>query len=197
MHLKVFIPAKHTHYMNFYDLLKKRKSVRSYIKEKTVSWKEVAEIIDYANQVPLAGNIPTLNYIIVSEQKKIMQIADACQQGFLADVSAIIVVCSRKEQLLRNFEKKGEMFAHQEAGAAINNMLLAISEAGMASCWIGHFSDRIIKRLLKIPKEVEVEAIIPIGYEAPVKLGDRKKATAKPKIEDTLYFEEWDKNKRQ
>ena len=42
-------------------------------------------------------------------------------------------------------------------------MLLKITDLGLASCWIGAFYDEAVKRILGIPEEIEVEAIIPIS----------------------------------
>lgn len=182
--------------MDFDTLVKKRKSIRKFLPNKEVSWKEVVDLVDYANYIPLAGNIPILKFIMADDKNTIVKVSQACQQEFIADASALIIVCSQKKQLINNFDKNGEVFSHQEAGAAINNILLAITQTGLASCWIGHFSDRIIRRTFKIPKDVDIEAIIPIGYEAPLVMGDKKSIPKKPKVEDSLFFGEWDKNKR-
>ena len=61
----------------------------------------------------------------------------------------------------------------------------------MATCWIGHFTDEQIKRVLKIPEKINVEAMFPIGYEF------RKPVTRKIKadLDNSLYFNEY-KNKK-
>jgi nitroreductase len=65
---------------------------------------------------------------------------------------------------------------------------LKIEESGLASCWVGYFAEAQIKRLLKIPDEVNIEAILPVGYEW------EKKRTRKMKIDmdRILYFNEYD-----
>ncbi len=179
--------------MDFETLARKRRSVRDFNTSKKPDWKKVIDAIDTANQIPLAGNIPVFKFIFVEDKEKIAKLADACQQDFIADAPYLIAVCSKKEQLTRNFSGKGEMFTRQEAGAAIQNFLLKVVEDRLASCWIGHFSERIIKRLLKIPKEWDVEALLPVGYEVPQRIA---KPVIKPKIEDTVFFEEWGDKKR-
>ncbi|MBS3055764.1 nitroreductase family protein [Candidatus Pacearchaeota archaeon] len=180
--------------MDFDTLARKRRSVRNFNPNKKPDWKKVIDAIDTANQIPLAGNISILKFIMIEDREKIAKITDACQQDFIQDAHYIVVVCSKKEQLTRNFSGKGEMFTRQEAGAAIQNFLLKVVEDGLASCWIGHFSERILKRLLKIPKDWDIEALLPLGYEARARISS--KPPIKPSIEDTVYFEEWKEKKR-
>jgi nitroreductase len=182
--------------MDFDGLTKKRKSCRSFIAGKSVDWHDVVDIVDSANQIPSAGSISIIKSIMVEDAYKIAKLADACQQDFIRDAPVILVVCSQKDQLLRNFEKKGEVFAHQEAGAAINNILLASTEKGLASCWIGHFSDRLVKRVMKIPKDIDIEALIAIGHASSFNPMGKGKVYSRPKIGDTLYFEKWEEKKR-
>ena len=180
--------------MDFDTLARKRRSVRDFNPSKKPDWKKVIDAIDVANQIPLAGNIPILKFIFIEDKDKIAKIADACQQDFIQDAPYVIVVCSKKEQLTRNFSSKGEAFTRQETGAAIQNFLLKAVEDGLASCWIGHFSERTLKKLLKVPKDFDIEALMPIGYEAQSRISS--KPPVKPHIEDTVFFEEWSKKKR-
>jgi nitroreductase len=43
-------------------------------------------------------------------------------------------------------------------------MVLTAQELGIGSCWIGWFSEKRVKEILKIPKEQEVIALLTLGY---------------------------------
>lgn len=90
-----------------------------------------------------------------------------------------------------SYKERGKKYCKQQAGAAIQNFLLKIHESGLATCWIGHFDDTKVKEILRIPEDIEVEALFPIGYEY------RKPLTKKEKVrlDSVLYFEKY-KNKR-
>lgn len=88
-------------------------------------------------------------------------------------------------------ENRGEVYARQQAGAAIENFLLSIENHGLSTCWVGYFSEYQIKRELEIPDEINVEAVFPIGFEFETKL-TRK---AKIDIDDILYFNHYGQNK--
>ena len=72
----------------------------------------------------------------------------------------------------------------------MQNFLLKLTEAKLATCWVGHFVDDEIKDILDIPKDIHVEALFPIGY-----------AFEKPKekryidLDAVLYFNKYGNKK--
>jgi nitroreductase len=167
-----------------------RHSVKKF-KSKKPDWRTIIKCIDSSRYAPMAGNNFTLKFILVDDKEKIEKISEACQQNFVGDVNYIVVVCSNPSRLVNAYEKNGRKFNKQQAGAAIENFLLKIEEEKLATCWVGYFIEDNIKNLLKIPKEVEIEAIFPIGYEL------EKSYTRKEKtdLDNILFFNEF-KNKK-
>lgn len=173
--------------MEFDDVLKNRRSVREYSK-KEVDFFEIASICESAVQAPMAGNIYSVRSIIVSDKQKKIKIAEACHdQEFIIDASHIIIVCSDPSQLNRSYEEKGKIFARQQAGAAIENMLLKATNFGLATCWIGAFNENELKRILAVPDNIQIEAVIPVGYQKGAKTITKKK----PELKSTIFFEKW------
>jgi len=43
-------------------------------------------------------------------------------------------------------------------------MILQACELGLGTCWIGAFREDEVKRILKIPEQVRVVAMTPLGY---------------------------------
>ena len=172
--------------MDLDKAIKERRTVRSFKKIKKVNYKHVIEAIECATKSPLAGNIPYVKFILVQDKEKIKELAEAAQQHFIADTDYVVVVCSDKKFLTKNYYERANMYARQAAGAAIENFLLKITELGLATCWIGAFSDDTVKRILKISDDIDVEAFFPIGYE----LG-KGKQKAKANLDDVLFFDEW------
>lgn len=171
--------------------VKERRSVRNFKKTKKVSYKDVISVIECGIKAPLAGNIYCLKYILVSDKEKIKQLAAASQQDFFEDVDFVIVVCSDISILKKHYYDRSLSYLKQEAGASIEHMLLKVADLGLSSCWVGAFSDEEVKRVLEIPDNIEVEAILPVGYE----LG-KTKQLAKPDLDNVLFFDFW-KNKFQ
>jgi nitroreductase len=173
--------------MEFDEVIKKRASIRRYSSKKP-KIEEVIKCIKTANLAPSAGNLDFLRYIIVEDFKKIEKIADACQQKFIQQAQILVVVCSDRKRANILYEDRADAYIRQGAGAAIENFLLKITEMGLASCWVGAFCGNIVKSELRIPDEIEVEAILPVAYQAKF---DKTKQKHKLPIDERLFFETW------
>src|SRR3972149_2646020 len=150
--------------MQLDDAIKQRNSTKKFSSKKP-DWREIIECIDSMRHAPIAGNIPTLKIVLVSNREKIAEIGEACQQNFISQAHYVIVVVSDPVKTLNSFGKRGEIYVRQQAGAAIQNLLLKVEEKKLAACWVGHFGEGQIKRILKVPDKGQIEAVIPIGYE--------------------------------
>lgn len=170
--------------------IKERHSVRKF-SNKQPNWRDIIECIDTMRYAPTAGANTTLKIIMVSDKDKIRKIADACSQDFVGQVYYVVVVCSNSERLENAYGKNGEKFNKQQVGAAIQNFLLKIQEKKLATCWVGYFVEYMIKEILTIPEDIQVEAVFPIGYE----FDKPKTRKEKIDIDNILYFDEY-KNKK-
>ena len=47
---------------------------------------------------------------------------------------------------------------------ALEHLILAATEQGLGTCWIGAFKEQLVKDILGIPKELKVVALTPVGY---------------------------------
>lgn len=179
--------------MQLDEAIKSRKSIRNFSSKKP-DWRDIIESIDSARFAPMSGNIYSLKFIIVDDQEKIQKLSECCQQDFVGKVHYVVVACSEGKKTQNVFEGRADKYLRQQAGAAIENFLLKIEEAGLSTCWVGHMCENIIKKVLEIPKEVEIEAIFPIGYESKAK-GSQPKKKKKTELDNILYFNKW-KNKK-
>ena len=51
-------------------------------------------------------------------------------------------------------------------GIAMEHIALSAVEEGLGTCWIGSFSQKEAKEVLKIPEKYKVVALMPIGFPA-------------------------------
>jgi len=176
--------------MNLQDAIKKRKSVRRYF-DKKPDWRKIIRAIDMARFAPSAGNNLVLKFILVSDEKKIVKLAEATQQDFVGTAKYIVVAVSDDSKLVRSYGDRGLRYAPQQAGAAIENFLLALTEQNLVTTWVGYFYDQQVKEILGIPENLSVEGIFPIGEETKIKTSEKQKV----ELENILYFDKW-KNKK-
>jgi nitroreductase len=176
--------------MDFNTVVRKRKSIRSF-KKKKASWKDVLEAVDAANQGPFAGNHNNLKYLIVEDKEKIKDLAAHCEQDWISQAGILIVVCSDDTHVENLYGERGRVYSRQQAGAAIQTILLKLTELGLGSCWVGAYSDDLVRDTLKIPEPIQIEAIIPIGYE-----NKKEPKKEKKSLESSLFWEQWNQDKR-
>ena len=176
--------------MDLDKAIKERHSVRKF-KDKKPSWKKIIECMDAMRYAPMAGNNFTLKLILVDDSEKIQKIAEACQQQFINTAKYVVIACSNPALPKNSYDEKGKMYVRQQAGAAIQNFLLKIQEVGLATCWVGSFVEEQIKRELKIPANIQVEAIFPIGFEF-----EKTKKRLKIDMDTILYFNKYGNKKK-
>jgi nitroreductase len=132
-----------------------------------------------------------MKFILVSDKEKILKIAEATQQAFVGSASYIIVAVSDDSKLVRSYGERGVRYSSLQAGAAIENLLLALTELGLVTTWVGHFYDEQIKDELSIPENLIIEGVFPIGIETKIKTSEKPKV----ELENILYFDKWKNDK--
>ncbi|MDO8516982.1 MAG: nitroreductase family protein [Nanoarchaeota archaeon] len=173
--------------MDLDKAIKTRKSVRRYSNKKP-DWRDIIKAIDFVRFAPMAGNTFSMKFILVSDKEKIRELQEACQQSFVSQAQYVVVAVSNDSKTIMSYgDDFGKKFSRQQAGAAIQNLLLKLNSMGLATCWVGYFSEEQIKRALKISDKMIVEAIFPIGYETKVK----ESRKSKPDLENVIFFDEY------
>lgn len=178
--------------MEFGKAVEKRNSVRSF-KDRKIDFRDIMYAVDAANKAPCAGGNYNMKFLIVEDAEKIKMIAKFADQHWIADAPVVVVACSDETHLEHMYGERGRIYCRQQAGAAIENFLLKLVDSGLSACWVGAFSDELIKQALKIPAHINIEALIPIGYEKP---GRVKKAHKERPLENALFWDKWGEHNR-
>ena len=147
--------------MDFTDVIKNRRSHRKF-KEDIVEDEILERIIEAARLAPTWSNKQGARYIIVKNKALIKEIADATNQKWIENVPMLIVVCispSRSGKNLSNLE-----YFTVDAAICMEHIVLAATNEGLGTCWVGLFNEDKIKEALSIPEKVRVIAFTPLGY---------------------------------
>ncbi|MFQ6061689.1 MAG: nitroreductase family protein [Methanosarcinales archaeon] len=151
--------------MEVYEAIEKRISVRKF-KPDSISDEILQKILHAGTLAPNAFNSQPWEFIIIKDQdlkEKLIEMRAHIprQKEALSTAPVILVVCYYKEH---------GVDAVASAYTCIENMLLAATDEGLGAVTLT-FHGKKIKRILKIPKGIDVAAVIPIGYpaEIPVK----------------------------
>ena len=72
-------------------------------------------------------------------------------------------------------------------GICFEHVILAAAAEGLATCWIGWFSEENVKEVLKIPKKYKVLGITPLGYS----VKSKGEVTERKPLEKIVHYEEF------
>lgn len=178
------------YFMQLKDAVESRRSVKRFHHKKP-DWKKIIRAIDAGRFAPSAGNNFVTRFILVSSEGKIAKLAEASQQDFVGKAQYVVVVVSDPSRLVQDYGERGERYCAQQAGAAIQNFLLALTEQKLVTTWVGHFYDEQVKDVLGIPDKMKVDAMFPIGKETKIESRTRRKL----KLENVLYFNKFGSKK--
>lgn len=160
--------------MNVEEALKQRKSIRKYT-AKAVNMDTICQIIEAARFTPSSGNIQNWRIIIVMNEDKRREIATAClKQMWMTQAPVHLVICNIKTDVKRMYGERGELYGIQNCAALTQSILLMATEKKLASCWVGAFDRHAISRILKLPDNIEPEAIITLGHSIDKSISKRQ-----------------------
>jgi nitroreductase len=150
--------------MEFYDVIRTRRSVRKFLK-KGIPDEVLDRILEAARVAPSGGNSQPWRFVIVKDQDKKKKIADACyEQDFVTQAPVVIVCCSIK--CSSGYEPWQDDAGWRDTIIAVDHLILAARNEGLGTCWVGAFYEEPIKEIVRVPKDVKVVIVVPVGYPA-------------------------------
>ncbi len=145
--------------MEFYDVIKNRKSIRKY------SAKEVPEdvldrILEAARWAPSWANRQCWRYIVVDDPVTLQRIVPYRAMTWGAPM--FVVACADPA----NSGHKNDMdYYLVDVAISMEHLILAAAAEGLGTCWIGGMLDEaVVKSTLGIPDNMKVVAVTPLGY---------------------------------
>jgi len=174
----------------FFDLIKKRRSIRKF-KEEKVDKEKVDKLIEAALRSPSSRGFNPWRFIVVDDPELLRQLALAKPHGssFLKNAPLGFVVCADAS--------KTDVWV-EDASIASAFIHLAAQELDLGSCWIqirkrehntSKSADTYVKELLDIPDNIMIESIVAIGYPGEVKVGHPKESLHSHKVSFNRYSE--------
>ncbi len=152
--------------MDLFEAIEKRRSIRKF-KPNPIPKEALKRILEAGRLAPSGGNRQPWRFIIARkpETKKALAAA-ANNQMFIADAGAVIVALGdpKASPTKLPYTLSATRIPHrQDPMIAIEHMVLAATALGYGTCWIGAFNEEEVKKILKIPEDMAVIALLPIG----------------------------------
>lgn len=147
-------------------VIKNRRSIRSY-KTDPVPEESLKKILEAGRLAPSAHNEQPWKFVVVKDSEKRKKLAEAANyQDFVGEAPVIIVGVALNPEDVMSSEIPSYPV---NLAIALDHMTLVAVEEKLGTCWIGAFSQERVKKILAIPQEYKVVALLPLGFpdEAP------------------------------
>jgi nitroreductase len=174
--------------MDFKEVVRKRQMVRSFADE-TIDPNVVERILDTARRGPSAGFSQGVEFVVIFDSSIRQKIAAPAQEfvdisghhNFVAQAPVHVVVCVSPEVYRSRYREPDKMqvrghldddvlwavpYWYTDAGAAVQLLLMAAVNEGVAAAFVGSDTD-MLRGLLGIPEDYIPVGIALLGHAAP------------------------------
>lgn len=200
------------------EIIKNRRSIRSYL-PREVPEEKVLRLIEAARWAPSAHNAQPWRFVVIFDSKVKGDLARAMASDWLRDLErdgvpmeearkladrsirrfseapVLIVAAITMSEMHKYHDRRRRRLEHlmatQSLAAAIQNILLAAHAEGLGACWFCAplFCKETVRRVLKIPRNVEPQALIAVGYPA-----ERPEPPPRKPLKEIAFRDYWDKS---
>ena len=153
--------------MNVMQAIESRRSIRSY-KDEPVSREQLMTFLEAIRLAPSWKDMQCWQVIVLSEREQIMALGELLhhnprQEGVFDKAPYFIAVAADPAQ---SGDEEGKPNYMTDIGICLENACLAATEMGLGTCWIGWFDEQPIKDFLRIPANMRLVALTPLGVPA-------------------------------
>ena len=175
------------------NLFKNRRSIHEY-SPKQVTNNILSQIFEAARWAPSAHNAQPWRFIVIRDPATKRKLAEAMANRWNQDMRKsgvphmnrenltkasieqftnapiLVIACLTMKDMDAYPDKRRQKIEHilavQSVAAAIENMLLAAHAQGLGACWFCAplFCQNEVRRALDIPRSVDPQALITLGY---------------------------------
>lgn len=152
--------------MEFEKVLELRRSVRRYTAQ-PVDAEALRRILRLTSRAPSAGNLQAYRIVVVrSARKREALSAAAGGQEFLSEAPIDLVFFADPDRSAASYGPRGaSLYAVQDATIAATFAVLAATNEGYATAWVGAFDESEVRAACDENKLRPV-AIVPLGHAA-------------------------------
>ncbi|MEM1569510.1 MAG: nitroreductase family protein [Candidatus Bathyarchaeia archaeon] len=182
--------------MEVFEAIRTRRSIRVY-EDKPVEEEKLRKVLEAARLAPSAGNRQPWRFIVVTDPKVKEELRLTKEKlrpppreplrgpprDPIRSAPVIVVGCA-----LPGESFPGTDFWKIDVAIALQNLVLVAWEQGLGTCWVGVFHEEgEVKKVLGLPEEARVVAMITLGYPAEKK----EPVTDRKPLDEIVRYNHW------
>jgi nitroreductase len=149
--------------MDFFELIQKRYSVRSY-RPDPVEGEKLQRVLEAARLAPTACNKQPIQFVVMSTQGKHEELKRVYKADWFADAPLIICGCAKPDDAWVRWD--GKNYGDVDITIAMDHLILAATDQGLGTCWIGAFNPDAAREVFGLSSGEVPVALTPLGYAA-------------------------------
>ena len=169
--------------MDFFELLKKRYSVRAY-QSKPVEDDKLKKVLEAACLAPTAANRQPFRFIVIHTKDRESELARIYNREWFYQAPLVICACAFPSEAWSRMD--GKNYSDVDTTIAMDHFILAAANMGLGTCWIAAFDPVAAREILALPDDVEPVAFTPLGYPA-----DEAKSKKRKAVSELVHYERW------
>jgi nitroreductase len=169
--------------MKFSELIKTRYSVRAY-KPDSVENEKLQQVLDAARMAPTAVNRQPFQLIVIHTKGREEELNRIYGRDWFVQPPLVICICGAPT--LAWSRRDGMNYYAVDVTIAMDHLILAATELGLGTCWIGAFDPDAAREVLGLPDTVEPIAFTPLGYPA-----DEPREKKRKPLSELVRYENW------
>src|SRR5690554_1186148 len=158
--------------LSFLELTKKRYSVRKY-KDQPVEREKLLQVLEAARNAPSACNLQPWHFIVLTDEEIKNKVTETYPRDWFRKAPVVIAACGDHSASWKRAD--GKDHCDVDLGIAIEHMALAAADLGLGTCWVCAFDAERCHKILELPENLEVIALLPLGYPDDEKIPDKKR----------------------
>jgi nitroreductase len=169
--------------MQFIELARKRYSVRSY-KGEPIEDDKLQLVLQAARLAPTAANRQAFRLIVILTKNRESELLRIYSRPWFVQAPVVICICAiPNEAWVRS---DGKDYSDVDAAIVMDHLVLAATDLGLGTCWIGAFDPAAAREVLGIPQHVNPVAFTPLGYPA-----HQSPAKKRKNLDDLVKYDRW------
>ncbi len=157
-----------------------RRSIRQFTEE-PVDRDQIDEIIKAGTWAPSGLNNQPWRFVIIRTPGIKKELAKQTTHHFIIERAPACIAVFVDRSVMYNDVKD-----HQAMGACVQNMLLAAHGLGLGAVWLGEILKNAggVRKLLGLPEDMELMAVVALGHPAPGKHSSKRKDLSEVMLKD-------------
>ena len=148
--------------MEFIDVINERYSVRGYL-DKEVEQDKLEYVLKAATIAPTGVNKQPFKVYVIDAKKYKEELSKIYKASWFVEAPYVLaVVALRNEAWVRPWDSKN--IADIDATIVMDHMILAATDVGLGTCYIGAFKKNYAHQFLELDETEEAVLFTPLGY---------------------------------